>query len=290
MELRQLRQLLAVADCESITKAAETLGIAQPVLSQQITRLENKAGIKFFTRTRRGASLTSAGAALIDDIRGVLANIDRLELRVKEIAKGRAGSIIIGLVSSALVEVLPRMLRQLKIEMPDVQVVLKEMSNADLELGVRLGTIDVALMHPPTCLTKDMNEKTLVCDRLIAAVSTEMPLAQDNYISIEEIARAGLVMFPPTHLPLFNAQILDVFRRKGILVSVVQEVNRTFTALACVSGGLGIALLPAWIRALSLNGVCYCEIENAGFPSFDVNAVWLKRNKRAQAFARQLFY
>jgi DNA-binding transcriptional LysR family regulator len=287
MEPRYLRQFLAVADSGSITKAAERLGIAQPVLSQSLTRLENRAGVKFFKRTRSGVSLTPAGAALIQDVRSVLANIDRLELRVKEIAKGCAGSIVVGLVSSALVEVLPRALRLLKREAPDVQVVLKEMSNAELELGVRLGTIDIALMHPPVCLTKDMSEKTLVRDRLIAAVPTQTLLEQENYISCEEIARSGLVMFPHTSLPLFNNQILDVFRQRGISVSMIQEVNRTFTALACVSGGLGVALLPAWIRALSLNGVRYCEIENAGFPSFDLSAIWLKSNKRSLA---NLFY
>ncbi|NIE88932.1 LysR family transcriptional regulator, partial [Burkholderia sp. Tr-860] len=73
---RILKYFLAVADAGSVTGAAERLGLAQPALSQAITRLERELGVKLFSRTRRGAALTAAGEAIVDDIRLSVARIE----------------------------------------------------------------------------------------------------------------------------------------------------------------------------------------------------------------------
>ena len=288
MESRQLRHFLAVADHGTVSRAADWLGMAQPALSQSLTRMETELGIKLFHRSRRGAVLTPAGTAIVEDIRIALANIDRAETRAKEVARGRAGTVTVGLVSSALVNVLPRALRQLKKTSPDLQVTLKEMSNADLEDALRAGTIDIALMHSPGSLAQDMREEVVIRDRLIAAVPSGVKLERDGYITIAEMANLGLVAFPRTQLPLFNARIQDAFRVHGHSIEVTQEANRTLTVLACVAAGLGLALLPTWIRALKLDGVRYCEAEDSGsLPSFDVSAVWVTRATRTVA---DIFY
>lgn len=284
MESKQLRHFLAIAEHGSVTQAARWLGMAQPALSQSLTRMENDLGVRLFSRTRRGAALTTAGAAIVDEIRDALRSIDLAERRAKDVASGLAGTVRVGVVSSSLVEVLPRALRNLRRSAPDMKVVLREMSNADLAAAVRTGDIDIALMHSPTGLRGGLREEVLMRDRLIAAVPSGMRFAHSGLISIAEMATIGLVTFPQSQLPLFNARILDAFRSRGQPVEVVQEANRTLTVLACVSAGLGVALLPTWIRSLAFEGVQYFEMEDAGsFPSFDVSAVWLRRSVRSVA-------
>ena len=82
---RNLKYFLAVADAGSVTGAAQALGIAQPALSQAITRMERELGVKLFERTRRGAALTTAGAAIVDDIRLGVSRIDAAEKRARDI-------------------------------------------------------------------------------------------------------------------------------------------------------------------------------------------------------------
>jgi DNA-binding transcriptional LysR family regulator len=70
MDTRNLKYFLAVADAGSVTHAADRLNIAQPALSQALTRMEKELGVKLFSRTRRGADLTAAGLAIVEGMCG----------------------------------------------------------------------------------------------------------------------------------------------------------------------------------------------------------------------------
>lgn len=284
METPVLRYVVAVAQAGSVTRAALELGIAQPALSQAITRLEKQLGVRLFERDRRGARLTAAGQVLVEESGQALRLIDQAEQRVRDMAAGTAGRLTVGLVSSSLVSLLPRALRAMREAAPQVQIVLREMSNAEQAEALAQGRIDVGLMHTPVRVQGRMREKRLVRDRLIAAVPAAQPLDARGRIDLDAIARAGLVMFPDSQLPVFNAQIAEVFQRRGLPLSVVQEANRTLTVLACVAAGMGVALLPTWIRTLAFEGVHYCEIAGGGeLPPFDLSAVWPARSVQALA-------
>ncbi|MBN3800895.1 LysR family transcriptional regulator, partial [Burkholderia sp. Ac-20392] len=76
MEIRHVRYFLAIVDTGSFTRAASELGIAQPALSQALNRMEKELGVRLFDRSRRGATLTAAGLAMVDDLRLSLARLD----------------------------------------------------------------------------------------------------------------------------------------------------------------------------------------------------------------------
>lgn len=279
METRHLRHFLAVVDQGSVSRAAAWLGMAQPALSQSLARMEKELGVALFERSRRGAQPTAAARAILEDVRVSVARIDAAARHARLIAHGSAGQLTIGLVSSALFEMLPRALRALREKAPGVKVVLREMSNAEQAEALQAGEIDIGLMHTPVAVGGRMRERLLLRDRLVAAVPDEFECGADGKVSLAQIAAAGLVLFPQNQLPVLYAGILDAMRKAGLETHVAQEANRTLTVLACVAGGCGVALLPSWIRALDFRGVRFCEVRDGrGLPGFDLSAIWPARS------------
>ncbi|CAM4342929.1 LysR family transcriptional regulator [Bordetella muralis] len=275
METRHLRHFLAVIDRGSVSAAANWLGIAQPALSQSLARMEKELGVQLFVRSRRGAAPTAAAQSILEDVRISVARIDAAARRAQDIAKGSAGQLTIGLVSSALFDMLPRALRALRRAAPGVRVVLREMSNAEQADALVSGEIDLGLMHTPVAVAGKMRERLLLRDRLVAAVPDEFVVSEQGTVSLAQIAEAGLVLYPQNQLPVFYAGILDALRKAGLTPHVAQEANRTLTVLACVAGGCGVALLPSWIQSMDFRGVRFCQVHDGDeLPSFDLSAIW----------------
>ncbi|MDN6887261.1 LysR family transcriptional regulator [Variovorax sp. CAN2819] len=291
MDTRQMRCVVAIAEAGSLTKAAERLGLAQPALTQTLNRLEKELGTPLFTRTRRGAALTDAGLAVIDDLRSSLAYGDTATERARAMGAGRAGQLTVGFVTHAVYEVLPNALRRLRAEHPQLDVVLREMSNAEQVAALEGGRIDIALLHPPVSVTARVHELRLGEEPLIAALPAAWPLDEDGCVSLADVARHGLVWFPEQQIPALRAQLLGALRRAGHETRVVQDANRTLTVLACVAAGLGWSLLPRSVRALRHEGVRYAEVrDGAGLPAFELSALWLARSRPtfADTFAAML--
>lgn len=84
MELRQLRYFLALANHLHFGRAAKSLHIAQPSLSQQIKALEEKLGVTLFERSRRRVTLTTDGEALLPYARELVALADDAQKELAE--------------------------------------------------------------------------------------------------------------------------------------------------------------------------------------------------------------
>jgi len=291
MDTRQMRCVVAVAETGSLTRAAERLGLAQPALTQTLNRLEAEIGAKLFERNRRGAALTDAGQAILDDLRASLAHGDAATERARAMGAGRAGRLTIGFVTHAVYEVLPRALRRLRAEHPQLDVVLREMSNAEQVAALEGGRIDVALLHPPVSVNARVHELQLGSEAFVAAMPVADAPADGMPVSLADIARHGLVWFPEQQIPALRARLLSAFRSAGHEVHVVQDANRTLTVLACVAAGLGWSLLPGSVRALQHEGVRFAEVRDVDLlPRFELSALWRMRTRPgfADLFAQML--
>ena len=280
MEIQHVRHFIAAADLGNMTRAAEMLGIAQPALSQSLRRMEEKLGVKLFDRSRRGITLSAAGAAIIDELREAVMRIDQASERAQQVAQGVAGTLTVGFTVSAVYQVLPRALQLLSKEAPNVRVVLREMPNLQQAQALDRGDIDLGILYTPLTLSARLRQQLLARYQVVADVHEGVPLASDGLVSLRDVARAGLVMFDQAQIPLLRSGIMQALNKLEEEYRVVQEVGHTLTALACVGHGMGAALLPSGTRQVQFPGVRYCEIrEHHLLPSLQLSAVWRARSR-----------
>src|ERR1700679_4141921 len=130
MDLRHLRYFLAVAETLHFSKAAQTLGMAQPPLSQQIRRLEQLVGHRLFDRSTRGVKLTLAGQLLADRARSTIEKVDDDLEQVRRLGRGEEGTLTVGFSGSVMFTRLPTAIESYRRRYPKVELRLRELTTS----------------------------------------------------------------------------------------------------------------------------------------------------------------
>ncbi|SAL75616.1 LysR family transcriptional regulator [Caballeronia udeis] len=148
MELRHLRYFIAVAETGSLTVAAERrLHTSQPSLSRQIRDLEDEVGVELLSRSARGVELTAAGMAFIDHARLALNQVDAAVEAARQAALPCKQRFALGFITGQEMTWLPRAMRILRDELPNVDVTVSSGYSPDLAEGVARGKLDLAFMR-----------------------------------------------------------------------------------------------------------------------------------------------
>lgn len=105
MELYQLQTFAAVAELGSLTQASARLHLSQPAASAQIKALEKEFEISLFERRHDGLILTRAGAALLPEIRKLLATAGGLAWHAKGLRGHLSGTIKVAIVSQTVADI-----------------------------------------------------------------------------------------------------------------------------------------------------------------------------------------
>ena len=145
MTLEQLKYFLRIAELRSLTKAAPTLGITQPVISRSLAQLERELGGRLFHRTGHGVQLTPLGETLFDRARTITREVDSLVAEARSFCNAPSGEVRVGMPSSFSRVVVSSLLNQAKHQLPGVRVKILVASAAHVESWLEEGRIDIAL-------------------------------------------------------------------------------------------------------------------------------------------------
>lgn len=261
MNVTRFEHLLAIADEGSFARAAARLGIRQPPLSQSIARLERDLGVRLLERTKQGAKLTAAGMAFMPEARAAIAAARRAVALAKSAAAAPV-PVRIGVVSLALWEVVPSMLKAARSE--HLSVRLEQISTNDQVRALARGDLDLGLIVPPIDKPQRMRTRLLSSEPAVLAIPADGAKTSDLK---ELLASVGdrLILFPRSDGPALHDSVLRVFTRLGIQPKIVQESARLLTTLSLVGAGVGAAVVPAVVsRQLTVKGVAYWPLESLG--------------------------
>lgn len=253
--IRHLWLFLAVAEEQNFGRAAKRLGMSQPPLSEQIQVLEQALKVTLFERSRRGAKLTPVGAAILPAVRKFAEQLERLELAVEEAVAGQSGMLTIGAISTAMFDVLPGLINQLKQQYPHLTVSVREIDSVEAVPALEAGDIDLAFARLDGDLGQAIQSLPLREDRLMVALPSDHPLAARTRISLSSLASEPLVMFSRKVSPVYFDNLIATCRANGFSPRVLHEVRSVASQIAFVSCGQGIALVPASLKKLAPDNV-----------------------------------
>lgn len=262
MELRHLRYFAAVADTCHFGQAAATLHVAQPALSYAIRQLEAELDVTLFIRTTRQVSLTPAGEYLRPQAERILAGVDEAVDGVRRIAAGRSGLVRLGLTGIAAFSHLPRIARVVKRELPDVDLhIQSDMLTPGQCDALRAGAIDLGLLRPPA-IGDDIETRVIDHEPLVLAVSADHRLAVEPVVSAVDLRNEPFVMYDSRDSAV-NDAAMRTCRAAGFVPQRAHQATGTTVLLALVAAGLGVAVLPASVRALPLDGLVVRDLVDA---------------------------
>ena len=271
MELRHLRYFSAVADTCHFGQAADQLHIAQPALSYAIRQLEAELDVTLFNRTTRQVSLTAAGEYLRIEATRILAGVDDAERGVRRIGTGRSGLLRLGLTGTAAFSHLPRIARIVKRELPGIALeICADMLTPDQSEGLRTGSLDLGLLRPPA-VGDGIELRTIDIEPLVLATPADHRLAVEPVVSLADLRTEPFVAYANRDSAV-NEAVLRSCREAGFVPHREHTAPGTAVLLALVAAGLGIAVVPASVRALPLDGVIFRDLVDGG--SIELALAW----------------
>ncbi|KWX25296.1 LysR family transcriptional regulator [Mycolicibacterium wolinskyi] len=271
MELRTLRYFLAVAEERHFGRAAARIPVAQPALSQQILALEVALGVKLFDRSTRHVEITAAGRRLVEHARRIVEAADRARAEMTAFAEGKVGQVSVGLVGTATYDLLPRLTRLVRTELPGVDLQVRgELLSPQLLDSLEAGTVDLALVRPlsaeepvaaPPAGGRGIVLERLRTEELLVVLPSTHPLAGYNVVDLSELRDETFIVHPSSARSFMHHHVLNVCARAGFRPALL-EVSETATLAVTVAAGLGVAIAPEPVRTLGLDGVAYRRLRH----------------------------
>lgn len=250
-----MRYVLAVAEHENFSLAAQACHVGQPALSQQIAKLEKELGTPLFTRNSRGAVLTEAGQEFVRRAREILQLSEALESEMSVYAGLCRGTLNLGVITSLQCIDFGGLLSGFCCSYPGISVNIVQGGTHNLLQQLVERKLDLAFLNRPLSgLPNGIAFQHLGEDIYHLAVPDDHPLATRDTVSLAELKDTPFIFHQPGQVA---AQLcLNACRQAGFEPNIVCRSSSPTTGLYMVRGGLGVALLPSEeFRSRTLDGI-----------------------------------
>ncbi len=240
MDIKQLRYFLATVDHGNMTRAAESLHIAQPALSQQIAGLEREIGSKLLDRSVRGVRPTATGEVLYRHAKGLMRHVEDLKGAVTFQKEHPSGRVAIGVPgSTARILVIP-LLAALR-KYPGILIEITERPSSELSGLISQGSLDMAIAID-ALPQRGVRIEPLFHEDLFVIVSPSLPLRKPSGITLEQLARMPLVL--PTAPNTIRTRLDLAFLNANVNYELVAEISATDLLIHVVQHGAMCSVLP----------------------------------------------
>lgn len=280
MTLIELKFVLAVAQERNFRRAAEKCFVTQPALSLGIKKLEDELGLAIFERNRTEVTPTEIGEQIIAQANIVLEQAAKIKELAKQGSDPLNGPFKLGMIHSVGPYLLPEMIPPLVQAAPLMPLEVEENITATLELQLKNGVIDAAVIALPFN-SAGIEIMPLYDEVFNVVVPIHHPWATRHSIDAEDLSQEKVLLLNTGHC--FSNQVTQAcpeLSRKG----EVLQGNSLETIRNMVASNLGITVLPAMATAPRYSNPLIRVIPfTAPAPSRRIALAWRKSFVRTEA-------
>lgn len=170
---RSIDYVIAVAECRSISQAAEMLYISQPSLSRYLSNLENELGVNLFVRTLNGTELTEAGKIYLEYAKEIKLLRSTMDSKIKALKREKKNRIRVGMTLNAASLMAFNITQEVKKKYPGCEVEFYNMLSKDTEHVLQERTYDFVI-GPNWNLSPEFDYEMLYQDPYVLVVPDQV--------------------------------------------------------------------------------------------------------------------
>lgn len=205
MNIEQMEYIIEVAKCGSLTKAAENCHITVTGISRAISLFEQEIGIRIFTRSRSGTTVTPEGQSIIAKANRILQQIEELKSEAQSYREMNNAKLRISTIPGPI-SLLIDVITELKKEFSNSRIEIKENSTDAVIDDVKNERSDIGFFllkehHLPA--TPDLIFEPLMKDNMVLGVSVHCPLANQASVTLQDLKNYPFVLYNDPYIVAF---------------------------------------------------------------------------------------
>ena len=241
MEPRRVLTFRAVARERSFSRAADTLALSQPSVSNQVALLEREIGARLLERAPGGLRLTREGEILLEHADAIAERLALATAQLAAIAQGERARLRIGAFPTALAGFVPAAIARVRSTNPDTKIAVDE-GTSDLPARVRSGELHLAIAFQDTARPRQepagLERRDLFRERFTVALAPGHPLADRPEVRLADLSEDDWTVATP------NGLIVSACRAAGFEPNLVSITHDQLAIRALIARGLAVTLAP----------------------------------------------
>ena len=243
VDLRQLRYFAQIVESGSLSKASRQLFIAQPALSQQLSKLEDEVGKPLLNRSSKGVAPTDNGLALYHHARFMLRQLDQALSIARKETGALQGMVSIGLPATTVSALGLPLVRRIRERYPNILINVVEGMSGHLGQMMRMGQLDLAVLFSAD-VAPDASVEALLEEELFVMLPRHSALVAPRRSSLTIAEAAALPLILPTGTHGLRRRIAAEFEQRNLIAQVVAEIDSLSLLMTCVYDGMAATIKP----------------------------------------------
>jgi len=252
MTITQLQYVLAVAEYQNFTVAAEKSFVTQPTLSMQVQKLEDELDVLIFDRSKKPISITEAGKKIVAQAKNIVNEAKRIKDIVHQEKGFIGGEFTLGIIPTVMPTLLPMFLKAFISKYPKVNLIIKEQSTESLIRNLQDGHLDAGIAATPLDI-EFIKERPLYYEPFVGYVPPNHRLNNSDKLLPEDLDIKDILLLKDGHC--FRDGVVNLCNApKKFEEEHFQLQSGSFeTLINLANEGLGMTLLP-YLNSIALEG------------------------------------